>query len=127
MFEQASRTKLRFMTVKGAITVEDLWDLPLTGKGVCLDELEKAANRAVKADVEESYVAKKSTLNASDGLRLNILRHIIDYRLAQKERQAKQMENKAKKQKILAMIADKEDGALMDKSTDELKAMLDEL
>ena len=45
IFEQASRNKLRFDTnIKGVISTEDLWDLPLTSDTgrVNLDDIAKA-------------------------------------------------------------------------------------
>ena len=32
IFKQATKLKLRFSSVRGDLTVEDLWDLPLTSK-----------------------------------------------------------------------------------------------
>ena len=38
MFEQAARLKLRFETSRGLLSVEDLWDLPLTSaRGASLE------------------------------------------------------------------------------------------
>lgn len=53
LFELATRQKLRFASPKGLLTVEDLWDLPMTGN-TSLDSVSKLANRDVKVSAEES-------------------------------------------------------------------------
>ena len=64
MFEQASRLKLRFTTARGSLSVEDLWDLPLTsttGKPN-LDDIAKSLNRELRATSEEtSFVEPNAT------------------------------------------------------------------
>ena len=40
LFAKATRDKVKFVTVKGEISIEDLWDLPLTSeKGFDLDSI----------------------------------------------------------------------------------------
>lgn len=83
MFEEASRTKLRFTPTNGGIiTTEDLWDLPLlSSTGVCLDDLAKKLNQKLKDESEESFVVKKSKTKSRTELQFNIVKHIIQHKL----------------------------------------------
>lgn len=127
MFEEASRLKLRFDTGMGFVTVEDLWDIPLTGRGFDLDDLAKSLNRAVKDSEEESFVVKKNTENKILSLKFDIVKHVIKTKLEEAEESEKAAEVKAKKQRILAILADKQDEELKSKSADELKDLLGSL
>ena len=45
LFAKATRDKVKFVTVKGEISIEDLWDLPLTSeKGFDLDSINLLKN-----------------------------------------------------------------------------------
>ena len=51
MFEQAARMKLRFDTPRGALSAEDLWDLPLTStRGLSLNDIAITLHHALKHD-----------------------------------------------------------------------------
>ncbi|MCK5615305.1 hypothetical protein KAR91_76280 [Candidatus Pacearchaeota archaeon] len=128
-FEQASRLKLRFETPKGLISVEDLWDLHLTSRGtnLSLDNLAKSLNKAVKESEEESFVVKKSRTNAILELKFDIVKHVIKVRLEDAERKENALAIKAQKEKILGIIADKEDDSLKGKSVASLKKMIKDL
>lgn len=126
-FEQASRLKLRFNTQKGNLSTEDLWDLPLLGKFVCLDDIAKAVYAQVKSHAKKSFVEKRSKHDTVLDLKLDILKHIIKVKLAAIEANEKAAENKAKYQQVLSIISEKENESLKDKSMDELKAMASEL
>lgn len=124
MFEKASKLKLRFKTSVGNLTVEDLWDIPLSGRGVSLDKVAKALNKTIKEGDEESFVVKKSSKDTALHLSFDIVKHIIEARLLEAEKNEKRAENSAKKEKILSIIADKEDDALKGKSAEELKDLV---
>ncbi len=127
-FEQASREGLRFSSSKGALTVEDLWDLPLTSaRYVSLDTMAKTANKYLKETEEESFVNVKTTSNTFAELRLDILKHIIAVKLTEMGAANEAIVNKAKKEKILAILANKQDAVLESQSEAELKALLETL
>lgn len=128
MFEQASRKKLRFDTVAGNITVEDLWDLPLTSvSGASLDTLAKSLNKAVKESDEESFVVKKTTLNEVLDLKFSIVKHVIEVRLEEIEQKENAAARKAKKEMIMGIIADKQNDKLKNTSIKKLEEMVAEL
>lgn len=128
MFEKASKLKLRFETERGNVTTEDLWDIPLVApNNMSLDHIAKTLSRALKEDEEESFVIAKSTKNYDLELKFEIVKHIIKYKLQEKEKRENEAANKLKKEKILSILADKEDDALKGKSVASLKKMLDEL
>lgn len=127
MFEKASKQKLRFESNRGMLTVEDLWDLPLKHRsGLDLDTLAKGLNRQIKEQEEESFVVKASSTSTTLKTKFDIVKHIIDVRLAEKEKAEEAAAKKAKKDKIMEVIARKEDQSLENLSVEELKSMLDD-
>jgi len=126
MFEKASRLKLRFESGKGLITIEDLWDLPLTTpvRGSSLDTIAKSISKQVKDSAEESFVTKTSSKNQELELKFEIVKHIIKVRLNEQEQKENALILKTKKEKIASLIAKKEDAELENLSIDELKKLI---
>lgn len=122
IFEFASRNKVRF-PFKGMISVEDLWDLSLTN----LDSIYKTLNKQVKQSEEESLLSTKANVDTELEVQIAIVKHIVSVKLAEKEAAEKASVKKAQKQKIMSIIATKQDEALQNSSIDDLKKMLDEL
>ena len=122
IFEFATRNKVRF-PFKGMISVEDLWDLSLTN----LDSIYKTLNKQVKQSEEESLLSTKASVDTELEVQIAIVKHIVSIKLAEKEAAEKAFAKKAQKQKIMSIIATKENEALQNSSIDDLKKMLDEL
>jgi len=122
MFEKASRLKLRF-SHKGLCTVEDLWDLPLTQ----LDTIFKGLNARAKAQKEESLLNEKTQEDEILDLQIAIVRHVVTVRLAERKTREDEVERAAKKQKLLGIIAEKQDASLKDMSVEDLTKLVNEL
>jgi len=128
IFEQASRKAIRFTSIKGLLTVEQLWDLPLQSKtGFSLDEVAKAANQQLKATAEESFVTDSTPVSADAKLHMDVILHIIAVRKAENAAALTAAARKEEKQKLLALIEDKKDDALKGESIEQLKARLEAL
>ena len=130
MFEKATRLKLRFDTKKGLLSTEDLWTLPLKSnlsQQVDLDEVAKTVHQDLKESEEVSFVAPVTASNTAAQLKMDIVKHIIAVKLAEKAVSEKAKETKEKKQKILEAIARKQDEALVNSSVEDLQRMLDSL
>lgn len=132
IFVTATRQKFRFDTARGKVNTEQVWDMPLTSKdGFDLDTL--ANNLADELDAvqgKRSFVradsAKTERVRTIES-KLEIVKHIIQYKLeladAIKSSQAKSQE----KAKLLELLAKKQDSALAELSEDELKKRIAEL
>ena len=107
IFEQASRLRLRFDTPKGMLTAEDLWDLPLTsGTGKAnLDDIARGLHRELKDASTESFVVKPPQADESLQISFDVVKHVIDIRLAENEEARVKTENREKKQRILELIS----------------------
>lgn len=122
IFEYATRNKVRF-SFRGLISVEDLWDLSLTN----LDSIYKELNKQSKQSEEESLLNIKTQEDELLNVQIKIVKHIVSVKLAEKEAREKASAKKAQKQKIMSIIAAKQDEALQNSSIDGLQKMLDEL
>lgn len=87
-FENLTRRKARFSSVRGELTLEQLWELPLISvTGLSLNDVGKGINRALKEVDEESLVENVNNKAVKDLTeKLDAVKYIIN---------VKQEENKA--------------------------------
>lgn len=129
IFEQASRLKLTYSTSRGVLSFMDLWDLPLqsqTGKAN-LDSIATELFKQLKSDDNVSFVEPTRKTDDLTQLSFDVVKHIIDVRLAERTAAKDKAERAEKKQKLLALIADKQDESLKSMSLDDLQKMVAEL
>lgn len=122
MFEVATRTKMRF-PFKGMISVEDLWDLSVQN----LDKVFKTLNSQRKEAQEESLLNAKASEDEALDTQIAIVKYIFDVKSEEHAAMVKAAENKEKKQKIMALMAKKDDEAMENMSKEDLQKLLDEL
>lgn len=122
IFELASNMKFRF-PYKGMISTEDLWDLNLDQ----LDAVYKTLNKDVKKSQEESLLSKNTIEDEVLSAKIEIVRHIFNYKLEMAEKKERAQINAEKKRRILDILAQKQDISLQNMSEDELRKMLEEL
>ena len=125
MSEKAARLKLRFSTDRGQLSVEDLWDLPLSGNGLNLDKITMALSRQLKEESTESFVLKASRSTDMLQLRFDLAKHIIDVRLAEIELAKTKAEARAKKDRILSIIERKQDEQLEGQPLEDMFKMVE--
>lgn len=122
MFEFATRSKMRF-PFKGQISVEDLWDLRVED----LDTVFKSLNKQVKQTKEESLLATKTTEDTILDTQIAIVKYIFDVKVQETNARLLEKERKEQKQKIMSILATKQEQELQNKSIEELQKMLDEI
>lgn len=125
IFERASRCALRFDSAIGELTTEQLWQLQLTRKGdaVDLDKLARATYQELKGKEEVSFVNVKPDPRKEElELKLEILKHVIETKVASAQAAEKAHENAERKRKLLAALSAKEDAALTSMSREEIEA-----
>ena len=122
-YKQASKLQLRFQTNRGNLSVEQLWSLSLTDLASAIKAVKKVL-KGTDNDDELSFLDENKTVDTENQLRFNILKDIyVDKQTALKEARLAQ-DRKAYEQKILNLIAEKNEEALKEKSIEELEALL---
>jgi hypothetical protein len=117
------KNKYRF-EFKGLISAEDLFDLKLEELDVIYKNLKN----------EEKNLQGDSLLDSSKNpkidevqIKLELVKSIFDMKVGEIRHAEKVLANKAQKDKILAIIEDKENQELSEKSIDELKEIYNSL
>lgn len=116
----ARKPNLRFQSVKGSLTLQQLW-------GLSIQDLDKLA---VKLKEESEAIGTKSFISAAPKgsytakLKFDIVYDVLTTKLAEDRAASERLENKAHNAKILERIEAKEDAALDGLSVAELKAQL---
>ncbi len=124
-YKQASKLQLRFQTNRGSLSVEQLWSLSLTDLASAIKAVKKVL-KGTDNDDELSFLDESKTVDTENQLRFNILKDVyVDKQTALKEARSAQ-DRKAYEQKILDLIAEKREGALKEKSIEDLEALLKE-
>jgi len=121
IFKEASRENLKYKTVRGSITTDQLWELPLTSSdGMDLDTIAKDIYSNIK-DEEISFVSQREKIQVADELRLDVIKDIIEYKQEKANRALQNQLARERKSKLLDAIAAKEDKALDRMSADKLR------
>lgn len=122
MFIKATRNKTRF-PYRGLISVEDLWELPVTE----LDKIYKTLNAKAKQSQEESLLETKTSEDEELTMQIEIVKYIVGVKLEEKKEAENAKAKKEQKEKLLRLLADKQDEELKDKTAEEIQKMIEEL
>lgn len=124
--EYANRTKLRFNTSKGLISVEQLWDLPLRSKDAFnLNEVAKELHRSLTTSDTINFVDNGANPERTKAtIAFEIVKHVIATKLDEEKAAETRAANKAKKEKLLAILAEKQTGALSALSVEEIEKQI---
>lgn len=123
IFEVATRSKLRFASIRGELSVEQLWDVPLRSRDdFNLNAIAKATNKALKEISEENFVeTTKTAEHTRREAALEAVKYIIDVKLAEEEAAKTRASKKQEKEKLLTILAEKQAGKLSELSERELQ------
>lgn len=130
IFEEASRRKLRFTSVKGDLMVEQLWDLPLQSKtSFDLDTIAKTVNNELKSLTTDSFIpsTRSNPRKAEVELALDIVVHIIHKRVDENAAKTLEAEKAARKTKLMDALERKQDAELQGMSTEQIREELAKL
>ena len=126
IFEKATRQKLRFETQQGALTVEDLWGLPLTSQTnkANLDEIARNLFQKLKSGQDVSFVDTAKKTDATTQLKFDVVKYIIDVRLAENDAKNQAAAKAEQRERLQEIISRKQDQALEGASLEQLQAQL---
>ena len=125
----ALSTGMRFPSIRGLITTEDLFSLPLTAQnGFSLYAVAKSVNGSLKNLGEESFVdqgdtAQRTILNDT----LDVVKLVIDFRQEQNAVALAKREKRARRAKLLEALENRENTELASMSKDDILKQLEEL
>jgi len=119
IFKNAVKKKYRW-NFRGVCTVEDLWDLSVEN----LDAIYKSLKKQQKDADGESLLTKASKEDKVLEEKIEIVKAIVVDKLAAAEKAKNAAKKRRENQRILEIMADKQDAALKEKSLEELQAML---
>ena len=129
LFLKASREKFRFSSPKGPLTTEQLWELPLSSeRTVSLDSLAIEINSELKTISEVSFV--KTSPNKRRKLledQLEILKAVIEVKQAENAAAAKAVANKAERERLQGILAQRSVQAEESLSDEAIQKRLSEL
>jgi hypothetical protein len=129
LYKFAAQRKLRFPSVRGLLTAEQLFELPLTASsGFDLDSVAKTINAGIKATSEESFVGESLSVEQKElTAALDIVKDVIATRKALMAEAAARTARALERRKLLDAISAKKDQILTASSLEDLEKRLEAL
>jgi hypothetical protein len=121
--KKAAKIKLRIDTHKGSVSAEDLWDFSLEE----LDEVVVGLDQQAQTSGKKSFLKPKRRVPEKIKLAFEVAKDVLETKMADLEAQKARAEKAAKREKILGIMAKKQDEQLSEASLDELESMLEDL
>lgn len=123
IFKEASQQKLRFNTSKGQLSTENLWDLSIAE----LDKLALTLEKEYDNSAPSSFLKKRSPKDRTAKLSFDVVVDILNTKVALDDAAKDARETKEFNDRIISLIAEKQDEELKGKSIADLKKMLKKL
>lgn len=127
MIEKGLRNKLRFDSVKGLLTIEDLYDLPLLNGVVCLNNIANSIYKELQQEGKMNFVTEKSVDNELLELKFDIVKHVIEVKKSELSVAKEEASKHQKRQELLAALADIQKDEIKSKSKEDILKELEEL
>ena len=124
IYKLGNQLGLRFPTTKGLLSIEQLFTLRQTELANIVKSCKKTLS-GTSSDDDLSFLDESKTVNKEDQLRFDIAKDIYLTKKAETDELRTKAERKAFEQKILGLIAEKQEDSLKGKSIEELTAMLE--
>jgi hypothetical protein len=122
LYKEASKLKLRFQTSVGLLSVDQLWDLNLSQLATIIKNIKKILKK--NDDDELSFLDETTVIDTENQLRFDILKDVYLDKKSEIDKKKDERAIKMHNDKILALIAEKQDENLRNKSLEELEQML---
>lgn len=120
LFEMATRSKLRFPSTKGELSVEDLWDLSDNDLDVVYKNLkDQEVKSSEESLLDDANVDPKLTAA------IGIVRYIFTTKRKEKLAEKERINKKQTQKKYIDALSKKQDEAIEKMSEAELRAMID--
>ncbi len=120
LFEMATRSKLRFPSTKGELSVEDLWDLSDKDLDVVYKNLkDQEVKSSEESLLDDANVDPKLTAA------IGIVRYIFTTKRKEKLAEKERINKKQTQKKYIDALSKKQDEAIEKMSEAELRAMID--
>lgn len=118
-WQLVTRSKLRFQTTRGPLSVEQLWDLSLTDLDQLAVQLEQESKKKTK-----SFLKVKTREDKIAKAMFDVALDILNTKVEEQESAEEARANKEHNEKIFALIEKKQDEQLGKLSVKQLKEQL---
>lgn len=122
MYKKASQQGLRIVTPKGLLSAEQLWHLGFEDLASSIKKVKKVLKKT--DDDELAFLESNTPVDTENQLRFDILKDVYLTKRKEKDELRDAAETKAHNQKIISLIAEKQEEGLKSKSVEELEKLL---
>lgn len=123
LFEVASRKKFRFETRRGEVTVEQLWEVPMTGID-SIDTIAIKLNSDLQQSSVKSFVHDSTPADTETTQKLELVKYVIAVRKAEAKARTEKAEKAAERKQLREAIAEQKKKELLSGSVEDLEKRL---
>lgn len=129
IFEYATRNKIRFNSINGPLTVEDIWDLQLTSKrGANLNDIGLEIRRQIKENSEDSLVEVRENKELDVlNIKFELIKHVIAVKQEEEKSRKKKADDLVRVARLKEALAKKNDAAIDQMSEEDLLKEIEKL
>lgn len=123
IFEQATKSGLRFKAANGQVSTEDLWSLSLAQ----LDVIARSLRKELREEDYSFIFAAGTASNAKTELMLEVVKRVIASKIEDRDAKAAAQDKAVRKQQILGVLEQKKSDSLQNMSVEDLEKELKNL